>query len=267
MRAVPAFLTTLAMLALARPASAAEPLSICPDRPGKGTGVCTVPTGHLQVEIDAADLTHDKTAGQTTSFLVVGGTQLKYGVADWLDVEASVSPYQRQTTRDASGKTSAEGGGDFYLRGKFGLIDEAKGGVGVSVVPYVKVAAARRDLGNGKTEYGVVAPVEFALLGGWKLDLTTEADRLADTAGGGRHWAGSETVGINHSLGRGFTGAVELWGARNWDPSGLVRQYSVDLALAWAPKSGLLQLDGGVNLGLNRQTPDVQLYGGLSRLF
>lgn len=267
MRAGPAFLATLAMLALARPALAAEPLSICPDRPGKGTGVCTVPTGHLQVEIDAADLTHDKSAGQTTSFLVLGGTQLKYGVADWLDVEASVTPYQRQITRDGGGKTSAAGGGDFYLRGKVGLVDESKSGVGLSIVPYVKVAAARRDLGNGKTEYGVVAPVELVLPAGWKLDLTTEADRLENNARDGRHWAGSETVGINHSLGGGFTGAAEIWGARNWEPSGLVRQYSVDLALAWVPKSGLLQLDGGVNLGLNRQTPDVQIYGGLSRLF
>ena len=50
------------------------------------------------------------------------------------------------------------------------------------------------------------------------------------------------------------------------DPSGHRRQRSLDLGAAWLLTRNL-QLDGGVNLGLDRQTPDVQGYAGISQRF
>lgn len=255
----------LVFLSLAAPAMADD---ICADRPGKGTAVCTVPKGRLQIETDLVDLTHDKSGGETTTLLALGAPQLKLGLTDHFDIEAGLTAYERQTTREPSGSRTRIGGfGDLYLRAKAGVLDEDKGGIGLAVEPFVKLATARKGLGNGATEGGLVVPAEIVLPKGWKLDLTTEFDRLEDQAGGGHHWAGSETVGLNHGLGSGFTGAVEVWADHDWDPMGKSRLYSLDFALAWVPKSGKLQLDGGVNLGLNPATPDVQLYLGLSRLF
>jgi hypothetical protein len=246
--------------ALPDPVRAAALQPICADRPGKGTAPCTAPAGHLQIEIDAFDLTHDRSAGQADNLYLLASPQLKLGLTDRLDVEAGAVAYQHQTG-------SGGGVGDLYLRAKASLLDEDKGGVGLALQPYLKLPTARRGLGNGAVEAGLVAPAEIALPHGWKLDLTTEADRLENEDGGGRHWAGSETLGLNHPLGGGFTGAAELWAERDLDPGGHASQYSADFALSWVPRSGRLQLDGGVNLGLNHETPDLQLYMGLSRLF
>ena len=49
-------------------------------------------------------------------------------------------------------------------------------------------------------------------------------------------------------------------------PAGTVKQASADAALAYAV-SNRLQLDAGANLGLTRETPDVELYVGASVRF
>ena len=53
-----------------------------------------------------------------------------------------------------------------------------------------------------------------------------------------------------------------------FDPGGTVTQASFDLGAAWIPAAHPnFQLDGGVNLGLNNQTPAAQAYVGVSQRF
>lgn len=73
-------------------------------------------------------------------------------------------------------------------------------------------------------------------------------------------------VNLGRTLSPRLTAYAELWTARNYDPTGTVRQYSLDGALAYA-LSPRLQIDAGLNFGLNRATPDLQLYGGFSTRF
>ena len=51
-----------------------------------------------------------------------------------------------------------------------------------------------------------------------------------------------------------------------FDPAGTERQLSADIAASWLATSRV-QLDIGANFGLNRATPDADLYLGVSRLF
>ena len=75
-----------------------------------------------------------------------------------------------------------------------------------------------------------------------------------------------EVVNVGYSLPANVTVSGEVWGDWNYDPSGTVRQYSADVAVAWQMRKDL-QLDGGLNFGLNRQTPGVQAYVGVSQRF
>jgi hypothetical protein len=59
---------------------------------------------------------------------------------------------------------------------------------------------------------------------------------------------------------------AELWGAWDWDPDGTGKQASVDGSIAYLV-SDSVQIDGGANFGLNRQTPDVEIYTGVSARF
>ena len=60
--------------------------------------------------------------------------------------------------------------------------------------------------------------------------------------------------------------SAELWGQWDWDPAGTVRQYSADASIAYLANKRV-QLDAGGNFGLNRNTPDVELYAGIAKLF
>jgi hypothetical protein len=63
-----------------------------------------------------------------------------------------------------------------------------------------------------------------------------------------------------------LTAFGELWTSQNYDPSGHIRQYSADVAVAYmlTPK---VQIDLGGNFGLNHQTPNAQIIAGLGTRF
>jgi hypothetical protein len=257
-----------AALVLGGVAQAGEALrDLCPDRPGKGTSACTVDRGHWQLEVDAVDVTRDRGGGVTTDSWLIGAPTLKYGLTDRLDLEVGFNSWQTVRMRDhATGATTSDSGvGDLYLRGKAML---AEGPLSIAVEPFVKLPTAKSSLGNGKVEGGLVLPLAANLAAGWGLGVTAEADALANAAGEGHHGAASLTLGLSHGAPGGLNLGVELWGGWDFDPSGHASQGSVDLSAAWIPPNEAdLQLDGGVNFGLNRQTPQAQFYAGVSRRF
>jgi hypothetical protein len=262
MKAAAPITALLAALALAGTARAEDTKPICADRPTKGTAPCTVDPGRWQVEIDAADYTHDRSGGVTTETGVFAIANLKYGVSDRLDLELNLTPLQFQ---QASGQGRAQGFGDITLRAKLAVLGGANP---VSLVPYLKVPTAGAGLGNGAVEGGMVVPISIGLPAGTTLSLDPEIDALKDQAASGLHPAYALAAGLSHPLSQTLTGTVELWGEANEEPAGHVRQASFDLGLSWIPmKDQNLQLDGGINLGLNRQTPGEQVYVGLSRRF
>ncbi len=235
---------------------------ICADRPGKGAAPCTVDRGHWQVEVDAADFTHDRSSGSTAETGILASTNFKYGVNDRLDLELNVTPFQTQHTQ---GGGSVSGIGDTVARAKIALL---QGDTAVSLLPYVKLPTAQHDLGNGAVETGLVVPIAISLPGQVSLGLSPEVDAIKDDNGSGRHVAYSLAAGLSRPLSPTFTGSVELWGARNDEPSGHVSQSSFDIGLTWIPaQMQTLQLDSGLDLGLNHSTPQMQFYVGVSRRF
>jgi hypothetical protein len=249
--------------ALAQTATA-PPSPICTDRPGKGTATCTVDPGHWQVEVDAADLTHDRSGGVTSELGVLAAANIKYGLTDRLDLELTVTPWQ---TSRVGGADAVSGFGDLLARAKLSLTGQS-GPFTAALDPYLKLPTARPGLGDGAYEGGLAVPLAVALPGQTSLAFSPEIDLLQDANGHGRHANLAAALGLGRPLTPTLTGGVELWGAIDDDPAGQVRQASFDLSLAWIPaRLRTLQLDGGLNLGLTRSTPNAQAYVGVSRRF
>jgi hypothetical protein len=133
-------------------------------------------------------------------------------------------------------------------------------------LPYVKAPTARHGIGNGDIEGGVLLPVNYQLTDQITLALVPEFDALKGSSRAGRHFNTSQIVNIGYALPNNVTVYGELWGNWNVDPAGTVRQYSADAAVTWGI-SRTLQVDVGFNFGLNRSTPSVQAYVGLSQKF
>jgi hypothetical protein len=241
-----------------------EQTPICADRPTKSNNACAVDAGSWQLETDLFNGTFQRSGGVTTDTYLITNPTLKYGIAENWDVEANLVPYEIVRSHDALGTRTLDGIGDLFLRAKYDAIPQ--GDVQLGLIPYVKLPTAREGIGNGAVEAGVSAPVNITLSEVWSLGVSPEFDALKNANGDGRHFNTSQTVVVGYALPGDVTLNAELWGDWNQDPAGAPAQYSLDFAAAKL-LTKTFQIDGGVNIGLNRATPDVQLYAGLATKF
>ncbi len=251
------------------PVSTAAPTlsPICTDRPTKSNYACTVDAGHFQYEADVFNGSFFRLNGVTTDTYLATNPTFKYGVTSNLDVEANISPLEIVHTSDKFGDSRTIAGvGDLILRLKYEFLNTTGGKLQAAIIPYVKAPTARIGIGNGVVEGGGILPINYKLTDTITLTTVPEVDALLDSTGGGRHLNTAQLVNVGVSLPKNFTVYGELYGDWNFDPAGTIRQYSADFAVAYGVTSEL-QLDTGVNFGLNRETAGVQAYVGVSQKF
>jgi len=247
-------------------AAAADEQPICPDRPSKSTGPCTVPQDKWQIETGLIDWSRDSSGGVRTDAIAWGNTAIKYGVSGNSDVELWITPLETLSIHGGGTHEHHSSFGDVLVRVKYELTPD-NAPVQVALDPFVKIPTANHQLGNGKVEGGILAPVQVSLgRSGLTLSLDPELDLLADDEGRGRHLSMTQVFNLGTSIGDKVNVSGELWGQWNWDPAGTQKQYSADVAFAYLPNKNL-QLDTGANFGLNRNTPDIELYAGISKRF
>ena len=254
--------------AFADDVSALRPL--CTDRPTKSTAPCTVDAGHVQIESDLFNFTVDHSGGGDVKTYLFTNPTIKYGLTADLDAEINMVPYAVVTSRDPStGLTSRISGiGDLFVRLKWNLLGNAGGNVGLALSPYVKIPTASGGIGNGAVETGVIAPVNINLPANWSVTIDPEIDLQKNAGDGGRHVNTSGLISLSRGVSKTLTLSAELWADQNFDPHGEQTQVSADLGAAVIPaKAPNLQFDGGVNFGLNHDTPGTQVYVGVSRRF
>ena len=257
----------LAALLLAIPAAAsADESPICANRPGKSTPTCTVPAGRLQLEMGLVDWSVQKSGVERDTSLAIGETTFIYGLTDRSDIELDVTPWQRSTSRVGGVHDSASGFGDLVASYKQQLT-APDAGLQLAVLPYVKIPTAKHSLGNGKWEGGLLVPIATNIgKSPFSINLTPEVDWVADGDGHGHHLGMVQVASVGWAVSDRLSLSGDLWGQWDWDPAGTTRQYSADGSVAYLVNNDL-QLDAGANFGLNRNTPDVELYGGISKRF
>lgn len=238
---------------------------ICADRPTKAYGACAVPLGRVQVETGLVDAGFLRQGGVVTDTLVLAEPALKYGLLPGFDVEADLPLYTQVRTHDriAGGISHERGIGDLTLAVKYAP-SLGDGPVNLAVRPFLLLPTARSAIGAGGVEGGVDAPVNLKLDASWTLYVNPEVSVRRDDAGGGVHAETVQILGVTRQLPAGFNVSGELWGDWSFERSGRLAQASADLAVAWVVHHDL-QLDAGVNVGLNRATPGAEVYAGVSK--
>jgi hypothetical protein len=234
----------------------------CAQRPGKATPPCIVDIGHLQVETGLVDAVFQHSGGVHDDAYTLGATELRLGVSRRVELEAAWAPVVVDRTRGGPHRT---GTGDASVAVLAALTDPDKMGGAVSAEAFVTLPTATHGLGAGGFTGGARLPMAIPLSDGFSLGLTPEVDVLRDAAGGGTHAAWIGVASLGRSFGPVTLGA-ELWGQVEDEPAGTVRRASADLTGALMIGK-TLQLDAGANFGLNRQTPDAEVYVGVSRRF
>ncbi|MBC2668491.1 transporter [Novosphingobium piscinae] len=242
-----------------------DPGPICTDRPTKSNVTCTVPQGAVQVEADVFSWTRLAATPARTDVLVYTNPTVKYGLGDNSDIQLNIAPLVEVRTRVGEQTVNQRGVGDLTIRFKQRLTgpDDA---VQVTLLPFVKAPTAERGIGNEQWEGGLIVPVQLEI-GPAMLTLVPQVNLLAGAlAPQRRHLEFQGLANLAVPIAPRTTLAGEVWTSQNWDPAGTLRQYSADAALSYLLHDEL-QLDLGGNFGLNRATPDVQVYLGLSARF
>lgn len=174
------------------------------------------------------------------------------------------APYVETEVETPFGQVRDSGVGDVFMRYKHRLTD-ADAKIGVSLIPFVKAPTAPLGVGNDRWEGGIIAPINTTLPGGVSLTLGPQLDLLSEADGTGRRLGVTNLVNLSKSFGKA-TLYGEFWSFNDFAAETGGDQRSVDFALAYllAPA---LQIDIGTNLGVNPNTPDVQVYAGVAHRF
>jgi len=260
------FIIATMLLGAGSSRAAADEQPICADRPSRSTGECTVPVGRWQVETGLIDWTHDHSSEMSTDFTLFGSSLIKTGLSDHADLELAVTPLETLSSHEGGAHESHSGFGDMMARVKYRLTkDDAP--VQVALDPFVKFPTANHHLGNGNVEGGMLVATTASLgKSGLSLSLDPELDWIADGDGHGYHLATQQVFNIGFATTEKLSLSAELWGRWDWYPAGTGRQASADGSIAYLVKDNV-QLDAGANFGLNRQSPDLELYTGISIRF
>ena len=259
----------LAGLLIASPALADDDLrDLCAERPGLDTPACTVDPGHLQVELGVGDWTLDKQAGSRTDTILLGQALARYGVGTSTEVRLGWTAYGHIRTRDrASGAIDRSSGtGDITIGLKQNLSNPNGDGFSLALLPYASLPTGKNDIGAGDWGAGLLLPISFDLTDKVSWATTPEVDAAVDADGNGRHLAFGSAAGLDVELSKHWSMSVEGELIRDRDPSGHSTRAVAGAFLAYKPQERL-QFDVGAQAGLNRATPDVELYFGISRKF
>lgn len=261
-------LLLLAAATIAVPAAAKEESrDLCPDRPGLGTPACTVEPESMLFEMGLADWTLDRAADSRTDSWAFGDALLRAGLTPSLEVQLgwTMVGHVRERDRATGDTTSRTRTGDVTLALRQNLSNPDGSGFSVALMPYATLPLGGSGVGAGDWGAGLIVPVSFEL-GALSLGLTPHVDAAVDSDGDGRHTAYGSVVGVGFGLSDDISMAAEMSLTRDRDPGGHTTEALAGLSAGWQPDADS-QWDMGVNAGLNRESPDVELYVGYVRRF
>ena len=258
----------LAALTFAAPALGQEDRrAFCPDRPGLGTPACTLDAGATMIEIGIADWTLDRNADSRTDSFAFGDALLRAGLTPSLEAQIgwTMLGHVRQRDQTTGGIARWTRTGDVTLALRQNLRNPDGSGVSVALMPYAKLPVGGGGVGAGDWGAGLIVPVSFEL-GAVSLGLSPHVDAAVDADGDGRHLAYGSVVGLGFDVSDDIAMAAEISLSRDRDPGGGTTEALAGLSAGWQPDADS-QWDIGANLGLNRDSPDVQFYFGFARRF
>ena len=233
------------------------------DRPDVTESPYTVDAGHFQVELSFVEYGREGDGPGDVEEWSVLPTNLKVGLLNNVDLQFVFTPYIRLEADEAGGSTS--GFGETQLRLKVNLWgndgpDPRFGDSGLAVMPFVQFPTGDEDLGfSDEIEGGVIFPFATSLPNGFGFGAIAEFDLVRDEDDDGYDLAFVHTASVSRDITEDWGAYVEYIGVAA--PGDYVAAIGAGLTYALSPD---VQLDGGVNIGLNDEAEDFRVFTGVS---
>lgn len=234
------------------------------DRPDTTESPHTVDAGHFQFEFSVADYSYDRrnAARETTRVWEVAPVNIKIGLLNDTDIQFLLTPYVRERTTDRAtdSTTRVDGFGDTTIRVKQNIVGNDEGDFALAIVPFITLPTAKRALGAGDVECGLIVPMGFELPNEFSLGLMGEIDILR-SADRSRYVVDFvHTATINRRIAGNLSGFVEYAGFHNLNNDEDYRgSFNCGLIYEFTPD---FRLDAGVRVGLTEAAEDLGVFVG-----
>ena len=252
---------------LFNPTPAAYLRELSPDRPDQTESPYTVDAGHLQLEMDFANLSYDETAPTTTRTWNIAPINFKVGLLNNVDLQLIFDDYLNvRTKHEGTGKTTNQSGvGDFTTRLKINLWGDDRGKTAFALLPFVKFPTHTDNLGNNAVEGGVVFPLAVKLPAAFDMGYETAVSFLQDADDAQYHEDFINSLTFGHALFGKWSGYLEFFSETSTERhTGWIG--TVDAGLEYLATENI-QLDCGCNFGVTRAADDFHPFAGITVRF
>jgi outer membrane putative beta-barrel porin/alpha-amylase len=237
------------------------------DRPSKTDSPYTVDAGVFQIESDLANWTTDVADQVRVRSWIIGNTNFKVGLANWMDLEVFPQFYiNTRTSGEGFGKPREQDGfGDTMVRLKINLWGNDGGKLAIGFVASLKIPTNTDHFANQVWEPGFALPVNYSLPWGFTFFGQTRIDILDESRSNDMRVQWQNPVGLSHTIVGNLSGYVEFYSAvgsghdHPWVgtvDTGLIYQVTKDFSV-----------DVNAFFGVTDSAPDYNIFVGFGRRF
>jgi hypothetical protein len=271
MNAVPAIVSGVLIalvpgLSTAEDASSSEPPFVA-GRPGNAQTAIAVPKGYLQLESGLASYTSNAQPGVHGQTWTLAQATIRYGLGADTDVELAIFPFTRQVLHIPGADETARGFGNTTLGVLHTFLGADGNGPSFGMMGFVTFPSANKELVEAQI-------FDDRMTGGalatGSLDLTDKVSLTLTLADDARHPSGSAylndvwgAINLTYAFTDKVGSYIEAYGDHT---KGSPTQATADLGGTYL-LDRVTQLDAGVNIGMNRATPDATFFVGWAHRF
>jgi hypothetical protein len=238
------------------------------DRPSKTDSPFTIDAGVFRIESDVWSWTLDepdtKHGDERIRTWIVGNTNFKLGLTNWMDLQVFPQFYvNKRTSGPGFGKPLEQDGfGDTTVRLKINLLGNDGGKLVIGFLSSLKIPTNTGDTGNHVWEPGFELPVNYSLPWGFTLFAQTRIDILDESRSSNMQVQWQNPIGLSRTIVGNLSGYVEFYDAVSSGPwvgtldTGLIYQVTPNFSV-----------DVNSFFGLTRSAPDYNVFSGFGYRF
>ncbi len=238
------------------------------DRPSKTDSPFTIDAGVFQIESDVPNWTLDepdtKRGDERIRTWIVGNTNFKLGLTNWMDLQIFPQFYvNKRTSGPGFGKPLEQDGfGDTTIRLKINLLGNDGGKLVIGFLSSLKIPTNTGHTGNHIWEPGFELPVSYSLPWGFTLFAQTRIDILDKARSSSMQVQWQNPIGLSRTIVGNLSGYVEFYDAVSSGPwvgtldTGLIYQVTPNFSV-----------DVNSFFGLTRSAPDYNVFSGFGYRF
>lgn len=237
------------------------------DRSSKTDSPYTIDAGVFQIESDVANWTLDYQDGVRVRTWIVGNTNFKLGLTNWMDLQVFPQFYvNTRTSCPNFGKPLEQSGfGDTTVRLKINLLGNDGGKLVIGFLSSLKIPTNTDHFANHVWEPGFELPLNYSLPWGFTLFAQTRIDVLDEPGNSGMRVQWQNPIGLSRTIVGNLSGYVEFYDAvSTGDNHPWIGTVDVGLTYQVTPN---FSVDVNSYFGVTDSAPDYNVFVGFARRF